>query len=163
VIKFWFARAERWLGLLLALTLLLLAAGFVLEYGFRILPCEMCWWQRYAQMAIAAFAAAGLLSGHPRWRQVCAGGAAGAALFGLGVAAWQFAAQQGWLPFPAQCSGSGVALADAAHMLEALQGPTVVPCDKENFRLLGLSLAGWNMPAMLLAASVALRGGWEAR
>jgi disulfide bond formation protein DsbB len=126
----------------------LLVSGFVLEYGFGVLPCPMCWWQRYAHAAIALAAALGWLANRPR---VGAAGVAAAAAAGLGVAVWQVAAQQGWLPYPPSCAGEGQVMAVGADLLSAMATTHVVPCDLESFRLLGLSLAAWNIPAMLLA------------
>ncbi|HEX2859918.1 MAG TPA: disulfide bond formation protein B [Alphaproteobacteria bacterium] len=157
-----FEQPRYWLAGLLALMLALIATGFVLQYGFRVLPCEMCWWQRYAHMAVAVFAALGLLIQNPRAQQAAAGAIAAAALGGLAIACWQYAAQHGWLPFPAQCtSSSAKPLADAANLLASLKNIQIVPCDRETFSLLGLSLAGWNIPAMLVTIYVALRGGWR--
>lgn len=156
-----FAQPRYWLSMLLLLGFGLLASGFVLQYGFHVLPCEMCWWQRYAHAAIGGGALVALLVPHPKVLQAAAGCIAASALLGLSVAVWQFAAQHGWLPFPAQCTSTGMALSDPAHLLESLKHIQIVPCDKENFRLFGLSLAGWNIPLMVLAAYIALRGGWK--
>jgi disulfide bond formation protein DsbB len=157
-----FAQPRYWLSALLVFALLLLVSGFVLQYGFGVLPCEMCWWQRYGHMGIAVCAALGLLVKNPSLQQASAGGIAAAALCGLAIAAWQFAAQHGWLPFPEQCTSSTAqALSDPAHMLESLKNIHIVPCDKENFRLFGLSLAGWNIPSMIVVIYVALKGGWR--
>lgn len=133
------------------------ASGFILEYGFQVIPCPMCWWQRYAHWAIAAIAAVAFvyaqnrkLKPHcfiPMHYLIIV-----TALGGLAIALWQFAAQNGWLPYPASCtSESAQALANAADLLAALnnQPPVIVPCDKETFKLFGLSLAAWNIPSML--------------
>jgi disulfide bond formation protein DsbB len=155
-----FEQPRYWLTILLVFALALLACGFILQYGFGVLPCEMCWWQRYGHMGIAGFAVLGLLCGRcPAWQKLSGWGIAAAALAGLGVACWQFAAQHGWLPFPAQCtSAHAQPLSDPAHILENLQRIRIVPCDRENFTLLGLSLAGWNIPAMVVAIYVAVKG-----
>ncbi|MCA3243900.1 MAG: disulfide bond formation protein B [Alphaproteobacteria bacterium] len=126
----------------------LLASGFMLEYGFGVLPCPMCWWQRYAHAAIAGCAALGYWANRPR---IGAAGVVAAATAGLGVAAWQVAAQQGWLPYPPSCAGEDQVLVAGADLLSAMATTHVIPCDLETFRLLGFSLAAWNLPAMLLA------------
>lgn len=134
-----------WLGLFACG---LLASGLILEHGFGVLPCPMCWWQRYAHMAIALAALTGWLAKAPRWGGA---GVALAAAAGLTVAAWQVAAQQGWLPYPPSCAGEDQVLVAGADLLSAMATTTVVPCDLETFTLFGLSLAAWNIPAMLLA------------
>ena len=130
-------------------------SGFVLEHGFGVLPCKMCWWQRYAHYAILAFSLGGLVL--PKWHKPFAAAVLLAALTGLGIAVWQFAAQHGWLPFPASCTSAGMpTYAAAGDLLASLQKTKIVPCDRETFTLFGLSLAGWNIPSMLAVIVLAL-------
>ncbi len=142
--------------LLLALfAAVLSASGFVLEYGFGVIPCKMCWWQRYVHWAILVLA----MTGHtfPKFQRHAAAAILVAALTGLAIAGWQFAAQHGWLPFPASCaSDASQAFSSADDLLNNLNRVKIVPCDKETFKLLGLSLAGWNIPAMLAVVVAAV-------
>lgn len=151
---------DHWFGFLLAFAMALTAAGLVLEHGFGVVPCKMCWWQRYAHWAIVALASLGWIWPQKGPRVVVVTALAGAALAGLYIACWQFAAQHGWLPFPPSCSMSDAQMlnADADSLLEAMANTRVIPCDRELFRLLGLSLAGWNIPAMLVVLAVAVSG-----
>ena len=136
--------------LLTALAATLSAAGFVLEYGFNVLPCRMCWWQRYAHYGIFALSLIGyllpmrkapLIASYPLILISCGG---------LAIAIWQTAAQQGWLPFPASCTANPAqTLAEASNLLQAMSHTKIVPCESETFTFLGLSLAAWNIPAML--------------
>ena len=140
--------------LLAGIALVLSASGFILEYGFGVLPCHMCWWQRYMHYAILAASLIGLLL-PPRHILKSCYPVILASLVGLGIAAWQYAAQHGWLPFPASCTSGGMpTYANPDDLLAAMQATKIVPCDKENFTLLGLSLAGWNIPAMLLTLAL---------
>lgn len=140
--------------LLLAVTgLALTASGFILEYGFGVIPCHMCWWQRYPHWAIAVLGLLG--ASHPRLGRPALAAIVLASLTGLGLAGWMFAAQHGWLPFPASCNSATMpAYAAADDLLAAMSATKVVPCDKETFTLFGLSLAGWNIPAMLAIVAV---------
>ena len=141
------------LTLLLLLGLTLTASGFVLEHGFGVIPCKMCWWQRYAHWAIAAFAALGLTL--PRLTRPALMAIMAATATGLAIASWQFAAQHGWLPYPPTCAADpSAALASAEDLLTAMNKVKIVPCDKESFKLLGLSLAGWNIPASCAAIAL---------
>ncbi len=143
--------------LLLALGVLLTASGFVLQYGFGVVPCKMCWWQRYAHWAIAALAALGLLT--PRTARPALIAIIAVAATGLFIASWQFAAQHGWLPFPPTCaSDPNAMLASGDDLLAAMNQTKIVPCDLETFKLLGLSLAGWNIPASCAAIALAILG-----
>lgn len=150
-----FPTARQNLILLAAFAAVLSIAGFILEYGFNVLPCHMCWWQRYAHYGILALSLIGLVT--PKFMKPALIAISLTACAGLGIAMWQFAAQHGWLPFPASCTSAGMpSYAGAQDLLAAMQATKVVPCDKETFTLFGLSLAGWNIPAML--AILALGG-----
>lgn len=127
----------------------LVTTAFILQHGFGVLPCPMCWWQRYAHISILILALLGLAA--PSLRRQLLLAIAATATVGLAIAIWQFAAQQHWLPYPPTCtSAAAQALSGAADLLAALNNqPPVIPCDKETFHLLGLSLAAWNIPTML--------------
>ena len=133
-------------GLLTLGMLGFLGMAYVLEHTFGAKPCPMCLWQRYAHGGIAVLALAGL---EGRWPRLWGAAIMATAMAGLGVAMWQFAAQHQWLPFPPSCTAAGqAALSAAGNLLAAIGSTHIVPCDKETFKLLGLSLAGWNIPAM---------------
>ncbi|PIZ30586.1 MAG: hypothetical protein COY40_04265 [Alphaproteobacteria bacterium CG_4_10_14_0_8_um_filter_53_9] len=141
-----------WL-LLAVLAVGLLMAAQVLEHGFGVLPCKMCLWQRWTHFGILFFAMMGFWA--MRWRlfgfeKLAIVGVSGMVGYGLGIALWQFAAQQAWLPFPSGCTGdASMVLAQAGDLMASLAEVRIVPCDKETFTLLGLSLAGWNVLVML--------------
>lgn len=143
---------------LAAFAAILSASGFVLEYGFNVLPCKMCWWQRYAHYAILAVSLLGLTL-PPKHTLKSLYPIILISMAGLAIALWQFAAQQGWLPFPASCTSGGIpTYAAPDDLLAAMQTTKVVPCDKETFTLLGLSLAAWNIPAMLFVVVLSVKG-----
>lgn len=140
-------------------------AAAVLEHGFGVKPCPMCWEQRYAHWAIGGFAVLGWLAwrrGLPGFEKLAVVGVSASAGWGLAVAGWQFSAQQGWLPWPPGCVGDPeTVLAGVGQLLEVLNQTEVTPCDKETFKLLGLTLAGWNIG--LMVAVVGWVSGWRSR
>lgn len=141
-----------------AFAALLSLSGFVLEYGFHVLPCKMCWWQRYAHYAILALSLLGLTLPPRKATLISLYPLIFIAFLGLAIATWQFAAQHGWLPFPASCTAAGMpTYASGEDLLAAINATKIVPCDKETFTLFGLSLAGYNIPAMLLIIGLAIR------
>lgn len=144
--------------LITAFAAALTLSAFVLEHGFSVIPCKMCWWQRYAHWGVLVGGLAGLLL-PPQFSKSAFYAILTASLTGLGLAMWQFAAQQHWLPFPATCTSEGAQLLSAtADLLAAMNNTKIVPCDKETFTFLGLSLAAWNIPAMLFVISLSLMG-----
>ena len=42
--------------LALGVPALLLGGAYLSQYGFGLVPCEMCWWQRYPHFAAVALA-----------------------------------------------------------------------------------------------------------
>ncbi|MFZ2587528.1 MAG: disulfide bond formation protein B [Alphaproteobacteria bacterium] len=147
-----------WLALVAAYAVGLVLSAFVLEHGFGVIPCQMCMWQRYAHWGILGVGVAGVM--FPKHAKLWAFGVAACALAGLYVAVWQSGAQVGLWSFPASCTGWGQTLAnDAGNLLDAMAHTKIVPCDKEQFRLLGLTLAMWNIPAMVAVLAVAVWGG----
>lgn len=161
-LNWWFTAPRRWLGLLLLGAVALSVMAVVMQYGFGVIPCKMCWWQRYIHWALGAVALLGWLKPDRKVVLAVAAGLVGLSVAGLGIATWQFLAQNGLLPFPQSCTGEGMAaLAGAGDLLADLGNNRMVPCDKETYKLFGLSLAGWNMPIMLGYAVVAGWGRWK--
>lgn len=122
----------------------------------------MCFWQRYAHMAVIGLAVAVILSraafgpgkGLPKWLGpavliLALLGSAGLGGFHVGV-------EFGWWDGPQACSAANMENLGAidpddplAFLSEPL-GP--ISCSDVVWSLLGLSMAGWNMLVSLLGA-----------
>jgi disulfide bond formation protein DsbB len=139
----------RWplLALLIAASMLAVAHAFQ-SFG-HLAPCHLCLKQREAYWAALVPAALGsglLLTRHRELgRRVT--GAVLALIFAYGayLAAFHAGAEWHWWRAPESCASTGakVSLAD----LKALMGGASAPppaCDVAPWRLLGLSMAGWN-------------------
>jgi disulfide bond formation protein DsbB len=144
-----------WLALVLLVSLGALATALIGQFGFGLAPCVLCLYARVPYAMAAAVALLGVvlpLSPAQRRRLlVVAGlafaGGAGLALYHVGVEeAW-------WISAIPGCAGrplGGMSLDDLkAGLLEPLRS-----CTDVDFRLAGLSLAGWNV-----IASTALAAG----
>ena len=143
-----------------ALGLLLLALAFEHIGGFA--PCPLCLMQRYAYyLAIPlSFAGLVLLSADQRM-------AAGIVflIVGLGFIAnavlggYHAGAEWGFWPGPDVCATGLKPLAVGGNLLDAANATRVPSCTEPEFRMFGLSFAGWNVMASLalgfLAFSVA--------
>ena len=138
------------------------AWGFELIGGFK--PCPLCLQQRWAYYAVVPlslliffFTRTGGASGWVR---------AGLVLCGLimlvsaGLGAHHAGVEWGWWPGPTSCSGGG-GLAPGT-ILPDLTKNDVVRCDEVQWRMFGLSFAGWNFVISLFAAFVAFRGARKA-
>jgi disulfide bond formation protein DsbB len=75
---------------------------------------------------------------------------------GLGV--YHAGVEWGFWEGPAACGGANAAPTDAGSLMAQMQATRIVPCDDAAFRVLGLSLAGWNAIVSLGLAAVAAWG-----
>jgi disulfide bond formation protein DsbB len=148
------------LGLAKALALLvpaaLLGGAYAFQYWGRLVPCEMCWWQRYPHMAALAFALGALLAGRlpDRGRSlVWLAALAIAVSGGLGVfhAGVELHLWQGLT----QCSQTATG-GSAADALDKIMSQPLVRCDEVQWSWLGISMAGWNAILSLASALVIL-------
>ena len=154
--RYWPAAA-----LLISAAMLATAHAFQTFGGYQ--PCTLCLRQREVYWAALAVAAAAVAAGAWRPSRGAAAwiGAALALLFlyGAGVAVYHAGAEWKWWPGPAACSSSGGA-ASAAALDRMLAGARIRPpsCDEAQWRMLGLSMAGWN--ALVSLGLAGLSGAW---
>jgi disulfide bond formation protein DsbB len=130
---------------------------FVLGYP----PCPLCLQQRipyYVVIPLALIVAIAAWAGAPR-RLVTAGLAVVlvAVLCGAALGVYHAGVEWHFWPGPADCSGPLGDLNSGGSLLEQLQNPTthIVRCDQAAWRLLGISLAGYNVLISLAMAAVA--------
>jgi disulfide bond formation protein DsbB len=129
----------------LAVPLLLLGGAYVAQYGFGLPPCEMCWWQRYPHSAAIVLAAVAFL--RPNRAFVALAGLALAVSGSIG--GFHAGVEYGWWQGLTACSATATGSADP---LAAIMNAPIVRCDVAAWRLLGISLAGWNFLFSLVAA-----------
>jgi disulfide bond formation protein DsbB len=139
--------------LLAAVAAAMLAGAYAFEHVGGLLPCELCWWQRYAWMATLPIALATFLVAAPRAGAVLVAGAALAALAGSAIAAFHVGVEMKWWQGTATCGASGGGAKTVEELARQLLATPVVRCDEVPWSLLGISMAGWNM---LIAAAVGI-------
>ena len=149
-------RFARWLVLLIPAAAL--GGAYLGQYAFGLVPCEMCWWQRYPHMFALVFAALAFF-----WRPVrplVAVAALGILTSGL-IGAFHAGVEYGWWQGLTACTASP--FAKGTDPLEAIMNAPVVRCDEVQWSLLGISLAGWNFlfstSGALAAFALLARGG----
>ena len=139
----------------LAGSLALLAGAYGFEHIGGLVPCEMCWWQRWALMATAALAAAALLV---RSRAVTSKMIAGLAILGLAgnaaIALFHAGVEQKWWQGLTRCTAPPLA-GDARSMMADILAQPLVRCDAIPWQMLGISMAGWNFTVSLLLVGTA--------
>jgi disulfide bond formation protein DsbB len=144
------------------------ALMLLIAHGFEIIghlpPCELCLHQREGYWAALLVGLGGYALA--RWKPKVGRGllvllAAVLALETV-LAAYHAGVEWKWWPGPASCTGVHSGAITAAQMSFLLSGPKVhvVQCDQAAWRLLGLSMAGWNALcalALTVATVVAYR------
>jgi disulfide bond formation protein DsbB len=124
-----------------------LAFALVMQYGFGVLPCELCLWQR------APFAAAALLAliaavARPfgKHTKVLLGLSAALFFVNTGLAVFHSGVERHWWEFNSACTGSALdRVKSVEDMRRELLGKPAVRCDEISWSLFGLSMANFNI------------------
>ena len=151
------------LGLLL-ITIGTIAGAWAFQLIGGYIPCPLCLQQRWPYyivipiaLVIFLFSRTEGVSGMVRIGLVLCGLIM---LVGAGLGGHHAGVEWGWWPGPTSCSGGG-GLAPGT-ILPDLTKNDVVRCDEVQWRMFGLSFAGWNFVISLFAAFVAFRGARKA-
>lgn len=123
-----------------SLALLLGALGFQFIGG--LLPCTLCYWQRYTHLGVLAFSGAAL------WRPSRATFALGflSSLVAVGMAIFHVGVEKTWWEGLSTCSGEAEDLSSmSGGDLLSMEAPIkVIKCSEVAWDFLGISMAGWN-------------------
>jgi disulfide bond formation protein DsbB len=145
------ARA-RLIALLVPLALMAGALGS--QYLGRLVPCELCMYQRYPHYAaIVAAALAILLRRTPLTLPLTM--LAGLLILASGgIGAYHAGVEYKWWPGPQHCTGT---VAPGADFLKRLLAAPVIRCDEPQWTLFGISLAGFNFLISTVGGLTVLR------
>ena len=145
--------------LALALPALLLGGAYVSQFGFGLYPCEMCWWQRYPHFVALALAMFAFVAPPARlWTAL----AAIAILVSGAIGGYHAGIEYGWWEGVTSCTRI-VPSDPGANPLEAIMNTPMISCTDAQWRLLGISLAGFNFLISVIGglAVLALLGRGE--
>ena len=139
----------------------LLIGAWIFQYGFKYLPCTMCYWQRHAHKAVLAVAIIAVLVGRykPDFQKGMIWLITAGLLVSFGIAFWHVGVEYKWWEGPKTCaSGGGTAATfDPDNPLGWLDKKIKPPaCTEAVWHFLGLSMAAWNAIASLIGAVVVL-------
>lgn len=130
-----------------------LGAALIGQYGFGLFPCEMCLYQRVPYALVAALALVAC-----RWKRhrLLMKIAIGAWLIGTGLATYHVGIEQSWWDSATGCTAGtpdGTSLDD---LRAAILNSPMVSCADVRARLLGVSMAGWNIMVSLGLAGLGM-------
>jgi len=140
---------KRWPVFALAISAAMLGVAHAFQTFGHLAPCHLCLKQRevyWAAMGVAAIAILAMFTrlGAPAPR-IASLILAAVFAYGVYLAGFHTGAEWKWWPAPASCSTTGatVSAADLKALLRGASAPGPA-CDQAPWRLLGLSMAGWN-------------------
>ncbi|MBF0247398.1 MAG: disulfide bond formation protein B [Alphaproteobacteria bacterium] len=130
-------------ALLAAVGALALAGAFTAQYGFGLEPCALCLYQRIPYAIVLGLGVIGMV--RPAW--VVPVLALATALFAgeSALAFYHFGVEQHWWVSGCADTGDLDALGSAKDLLASLRAKPPKPCDEVTWRILGVSMAGWNV------------------
>ncbi|WP_417491001.1 disulfide bond formation protein B [Maricaulis sp.] len=151
----------RWPLLIAGGSLLIMFGAWGFQYIGHYDPCALCYDQRHIHMAVIAlgFASGLALMLKPdfaRFTPWILFLMAALLLYSAGFAFWHAGIENDWWDGPASCTASGGASISASDIMAALNGERpVVLCDEAAWRMLGISMAGYNAAISVVMAAVA--------
>jgi disulfide bond formation protein DsbB len=145
-----------------------LAGVFVFQFGFGLIPCELCMWQRLPHALAILIAGAGAGQARAatrmmkparamRWRTfaVLATLLAVVHLAGAGTAAFHVGVEQHWWAGTEACTGAAPAGLSVDELRARLLETPPARCDQIAWSLFGITLAGFNLILSIALAGVA--------
>lgn len=133
----------------LAVPLALLGGAYGFQYIGGLVPCEMCWWQRYAHFAALGLAVAAFVLPVKRLFVALSGLAIAAA---AAIGGYHAGVEYGWWKGLTECTTT-VSFSNGGDPLAAIMAAPVIRCDVVQWKLMGISMAGYDF---LISGAAAL-------
>lgn len=137
---------------LITLALTLFSVVSILgAWGFEaagILPCAMCYWQRWGHWAALGFGWLAFFLGNRVWYYLAGLGALSTSLIGF----YHSGVERKWWPGPSSCTGSGLS-SDTDNLL-SLDAPVMPMCDEIPWEMFGVTMANLNAIGSLVVAGL---------
>jgi len=146
----WLAAPRTPAALLVLAGTFALAAALFAEHVMGLVPCELCYWSRYAYAAaIGLLMPAMFLKGRPRARAgvLALGGLA--FLVGTGISIFHMGVEYHWWQGLTACTGATTGATSIEDLRAAILAAPVARCDQVAWAPLGVSITLWNSLASL--------------
>ena len=144
-------RLARWIALLLPAALMAGALGS--QYWGGLIPCEMCHWQRWPHYAAIILALLAFVVPGRALRLLLVALAALAIATSGAIGVFHAGVEYHWWNGITACTASFTAAPGTNYMEQIMHAPWV-RCDEAQWRLFGISLAGYNAIFSLGGAAV---------
>ena len=132
-----------WAIIVFLLSVFAISSALIAEYIFRILPCEMCYNQRYPYyFIISIFLVFYFINKTSNiWLYILI---ELAVLYGLFYSVWHVGIEQNLLTGPSSCSGKLEGSNSVSDLKEQILNQAVINCNEISWSVLGLSAATLN-------------------
>src|SRR5216684_6416069 len=141
-------------GFVLMASAIVLGAALLSQYWGGLAPCELCLLQRWPWAAAIAISLVALIVGSRAVLPWVALALAIVFALGVVVAFYHVGVEQHWFAGPSACTASGGGAMTIEDMKRQILGTAPVLCDRVQWSLFGVSLAGWNLLASFGMAAV---------
>ena len=150
-------------GFMLTASAVVLGAALLSQYWGGLAPCELCLLQRWPWgLAITISLVAVLVGGRgalPWVAAVLAVVFAASTVFAF----YHVGVEQKWFAGPSACTASTTGAMTLEQMKQQILGTAPVMCDRVQWSLFGLSLAGWNVLGSLIMTAISVFAFLQAR
>ena len=143
-------------GLVLMASVIVLGAALLSQYWGGLAPCELCLLQRWPWEAAIAISLVALVAANRPSLPWVALVLAIAFAMGAVLAFYHVGVESHWFAGPSACTASRAGAVTLEEMKRQILGTAPVLCDRVQWSLFGVSLAGWNLLASLLMAALCL-------
>lgn len=150
-------------GFVLAVSAIVLGTALSSQYWGGLAPCELCILQRWPWAVAITISIVALFVADRRslpWVALVLGLVF---LVSIGFAFYHLGVEQHWFAGPSACTPSTAAPTTLEEMRRQILAAQIVRCDEVQWSLYGVSLAGWNLLASLVMASICAAVFWYAR
>jgi disulfide bond formation protein DsbB len=141
-------------GFGLVASAVVLGAALLSQYWGGLAPCELCLLQRWPWAAAIAISLVALVAGRHMALPWVALALALVFALSAAVAFYHVGVEQHWFAGPSACTASGGGAMTVEDMKRVILGTAPVLCDRVQWSLFGVSMAGWNLLASLGMAAI---------
>src|SRR5579862_9057399 len=143
-------------GFVLAASAAVLGTALLSQYWGGLAPCELCLMQRWPWDVAIVVSLVALLVGNRAALPWVAALLALVFAIGAALAFYHIGVEQKWFAGPSACTAGNGATMTLEEMKRQILGTAPVLCDKVQWALFGVSLAGWNLAASLGMTAICL-------
>lgn len=150
-------------GFVLAASAVVLGAALLSQYWGGLAPCELCLLQRWPWGVAITISLVTVLAGGRGGLPWVAAVLALVFAAGTVFAFYHLGVEQKWFAGPSACTASATGAMTLEQMKQQILGTAPVLCDRVQWSLFGVSLAGWNLLASLLMVAICAYALLQAR